>query len=348
MKTEKVRLNSKNLVILRDVKGWTQEVFGEKLEDPVTRQSLSRWENTNPILSKKKIEAMARLLECPYTYLTMETDLSKIPEKKEEIKEKIEKTSPILFQSNQQIFESLMNYRLEQKEIEIMNFLMSHDIEEDKLDLIQRLIERVVKKSKDINAIKNQEEYVHELLMKDMGEERERVVKAVLEEINYAGLAYFNYILDVMRREENKERYCYSQNFMKSNSKQLSWDIDHINATLYYIKQEDNLYTVYIETDKRFVQVFQLRNATVPMFWTTEEEEEAGKPAEERRVFEFSFYSEEEPDSGEWRDDLDVQLGFDFVDLSCYVPEQLRTIYEDTVVHYFNATDWEDVIELEI
>lgn len=289
---------------------------------------------------------MAHLLDCPYVYLTMETDLSKVPEQKEEIKRKIDQLSPVIFQSNQQIFDFIMEHRFEQRAIEIMQLLMENTIEEGKIDLIKRIIERIVKKSKDFDAMQNQEEYVHELFMKKMGEEREKVLKAVLEEVNQAGLAYLNYILDVMRQEEHRERYCYSQNFMWATSRQLNWDIDQLNAILYYT-QEENLHTVYIETDKRFVEVFQLQDATVSMFCRTKEMDEAQDPAEERRVFELSFYSTDEPESDDWILELDVTLSYYFANLRNYVPEQLRETYEDVVANYFNGTDWKGIIKLE-
>ena len=75
--------------------------------------------------------------------------------------------------------------------------------------------------------------------------------------------------------------------------------------------------------------------------------DEAQDPAEERRVFELSFYSTDEPESDDWISELDVTLSYYFANLRNYVPEQLRETYEDVVANYFNGTDWKGIIKLE-
>lgn len=123
----------KRIAQKREEKGWSQEELGSKLNPPVTRQSVSRWEQGSVADVKRSyIEQMARLFNCDAVWLFGYEDVKDVTltyeaEGKEPVKLLVDK-EPIIGQTS--------------KIVELYNLVLA--IKPENVDIAIRLLKTLI------------------------------------------------------------------------------------------------------------------------------------------------------------------------------------------------------------
>lgn len=348
MENEQIKGNNliviENLSKLRKMRNLTQKELGEKLEVPVTRVSVARWETGECILSEEKLKQVSDVLNCELSdFMLTEKEFEEIQYKKNKIKTKIDNISPTRFRNYENILERIMDYIIEEetktKEIiwKIVADALNKEAIKNVTDIKYNIINKLLIRSKQTEILKENEKFIEVLIANQVEEGRDDLLEELLCNINQAGVWYLRYLLDCLKEGKNKELYFRNQNQGTNVYKHKNWDLDKLNETLYYMELKGIGYILYLELDIRFFQIFGLLEKVIE-----------NPVLKDSYVLPIALYSTEEKESVGWYDEVNLEIGYELSDLTGYVPKGLIKAYNEIIDFYFNGLYWERVIEIEV